>query len=268
MTTQRSQPGWAGDAYAQASSHHRVYDDWFLAQKPPAPTDRVIDAGCGSGEFTAVLAGLVPDGHVIGVDPDPSMLDAARRHDAANLEFRQGRIQDLDQVCEPASADLVVSRAVFHWIPFDDYLRCYQAIFTVLRPGGWLHAESGGAGNVHAFRPLLNEVAAQLGLHRETATFPTAGPVLDLLEQVGFDVPASGVTTVAQRRPFDREQLLAWVRTQAYVAYGVEPADDLHNQFVAAVAERLDEARRHDGSYDQTFVRLHVLARRPPKDPA
>jgi trans-aconitate methyltransferase len=245
-----------------------VYDDWFLEQRPPASTDHVIDAGCGSGEFTALLAGLVPDGHVTGVDPDASMLEAAARHRADNLEFRQGRIQDLDRVCDPGSADLVVSRAVFHWIPFADYLRCYRAIFTVLRPGGWLHAESGGAGNVRHFRPLLNEVATDLGLQTETVTFPDAGSVLELLEQAGFDAPPSGVTTVAQRRPFDREQLLDWVRTQAYVAYGVDPSDDLHGQFVAAVDDRLDEARRHDGTYDQTFVRLHVLACRPPKDPS
>jgi len=260
------QPGWAGDEYAQSSSHHRVYDDWFLAQRPPVPSDHVIDAGCGSGEFTAVLAGLVPDGHVLGVDPDASMLEAAARHWADNLEFRQGRIQDLDHVCEPESVNLVVSRAVFHWIPFADYVRCYRAIFVVLRPGGWLHAESGGAGNVRHFRPLLSEVATQLGLKPETVTFPDAGSVLELLEQVGFEVPPSGVTTVAQRRPFDREQLLAWVRTQAYVAYGVHPSDDLHTRFVNAVGDRIDEARRHDGTYDQTFVRLHVLARRPTKD--
>ena len=38
---------------------------------------------------------------------------------------------------------------------------------------------------------------------------------------------------------------------------------DVRDAFIAAVEARLDELRRHDGTYDQTFVRLHVLAHRP-----
>lgn len=254
---------WAGADYVRASTHHRSYDDWFLAQHPPRPQDQVVDAGCGSGEFTARLAESVPNGSVIGVEPDPSMLEAARRHRAGNLEFRAGRVQDLDRVCEPASTDLVVSRAVFHWIPLEEYVVSYAAILRVLRPGGWLHAESGGAGNVEAVREVLDLAAAQLSLGPARVTFPHPGTVLELLESVGFDPAASVATTVAQRRTFDREQLLAFIRTQAAVAYGASSDPDLLDRFVGEASRHVEELRRHDGSYDQTFVRLHVRARRP-----
>lgn len=101
--------GWEGDDYARAAEHHRALDDWFLDQHRPRPADRVVDAGCGSGEFTARLATQVPDGHVIGVEPYTSMLDAAGKHEADNVEFRRGSLQELPEVCGRCWADLVVS---------------------------------------------------------------------------------------------------------------------------------------------------------------
>ena len=264
MTFHDSSRGvWEGEQYAAQAWHHRSFDDWFLDRHPPRPDDHVVDAGCGSGEFTARLARVVAEGEVIGVEPDPSMLAAARRHTAGNLEFRQGRLQELDHVCTPSRADLVVSRAVFHWIPITDYRRCYEAVFNVLTPGGWFHAESGGAGNVRQVADVLDEVALQVGLRPAAATFPDAGVAFDLLSQAGFEVPPSGVTTVAQRRPFDRDQLAGFLRTQASPAYLAGASEEARQAFVARMEERLETLRRDDGSYDQTFVRLDVLCRRP-----
>jgi trans-aconitate methyltransferase len=223
----------------------------------------VLDAGCGTGEFTARSADLVPDGRVIGVDPDPSMLEGARAHARPNLEFRAGSVQELDAVCAPESADLVVSRAVLHWIEPEELPRCCAALRAVLVPGGWLHIESAGTGNVGAVVGLMDAVAAQHGLPSARVWFADAGSMMELLEDAGFELADESVTTVAQRRAFDREQLLGFVRTQASVAYVPGAPAEAREAFLAAVEARLDELRRRDGTYDQTFVRLHVLARRP-----
>jgi trans-aconitate methyltransferase len=254
---------WQGREYAPHAEHHRAHDDWFIARHPPSPSDVVLDAGCGTGEFTAHLGELVPTGRVIGVEPDSSMLEQARANTRPNVEFRAGRVQQLDEICDAASVDLVVSRAVFHWIPIAEYERCYTAILRVLKPNGWFHAESGGAGNVRRVVALMNEIATAQGLAPSGVAFPDAGTVMELLEQAGFVLDEGAVTTVAQRRRFDRQQLIGFVRTQAALAYvgGAEP--DVRDTFVRSVEDRLDELRRHDGSYDQTFVRLHVLCRRP-----
>jgi ubiquinone/menaquinone biosynthesis C-methylase UbiE len=254
---------WDGVRYSRQTTHHRAFDEWFLERHPPVPTDHVIDVGCGTGEFTAQLAEIASEGAVIGVDPDDSMLSSAAQHVRPNLEFRHGPAQQLDLICDPESADRVVSRATFHWIPFADYPRCYEAIRRVLRPGGWFHAESGGGGNVERVVRLMDDIASAHGLGAARATLPHPAAVFELLEQAGFAIPSEGVHTVAQRRAFDRHQLLGFIRTQAALAYVVHASDEVREVFVREVETRVNELRREDGSYDQTFVRLEALARRP-----
>ena len=211
---------WDGEAYVAQSSHHRRFDDWFLASHPPRADDDIVDVGSGSGEFTGRLAACAPQGTVIGVEPDPSMLATARGQVSADhVEFRQGSAQALDEVVAVSSADLVVSRSVFHWIPLADYLRCYRAIYRVLRPGGRFHAESAGTGNVRRIVELMDPIAQRYGLGPAEVTFPDVATVLELLEQAGFEVPEQGVRTIAQRRAFDRDSLRGFLETQAAVAY-------------------------------------------------
>ncbi|MDQ4097540.1 MAG: methyltransferase domain-containing protein, partial [Actinomycetota bacterium] len=172
-------------------------------------------------------------------------------------------LQELEEICAAASVDLVVSRAVFHWIPLADYERCYEAVFAVLKPGGWLHAESGGYGNARQIRAVLDEIALSLGLPPARVTLPDAGTVLELLERAGFRLGEGAVRTVAQRRRFDRDGLLGFVRTQAVQAYASESTPEAREAFLAEVERNLNLLRRHDGTYDQTFVRLDVLCQRP-----
>jgi SAM-dependent methyltransferase len=255
-------PQWSGSRYAQQSAHHRALDEWFLARHPPAPTDVVVDLGCGSGEFSARLAALVPNGLVIGVDADPSMLATAHRLEGPNLSFRQATAERVDEAVAPSSVDIVVSRAMLHWLPISLYLRCFQAVFRILRPGGWFHSESAGAGNVASMTRLLDEVASVNELPA-TPPFPDAGTVFDLIGAAGFEIPEDGVRTVAQRRPFTRETLVGLLRTQAGLAVTRHAPADAAEGLLNEVTAKVDQLRRNDGSYAQTFVRLEIMARRP-----
>jgi SAM-dependent methyltransferase len=253
---------WHGDEYARHSGHHRAFDDWFLERHHPSGNDVVVDLGCGSGEFSARLASMLPEGRVVGVDPDESMLAGATRHAAPNLEFRRGSAEDLGEVVAPASVDVVVSRAMLHWLPLDRYLRCFEAVRTALRPGGVFHSESAGAGNVAAIVDLVDTIGSEHGLPVLDA-FPDPGQVLELLERAGFEVGPDSVRTVAQRRRFTRDELVGVLRTQAAVALRRRAPAWEADRLVEEVVARADRLRRHDGTFDQTFVRLEILARRP-----
>src|SRR4051794_17913380 len=86
-------PEWDGALYAANTDHHRRYDARFLSTLPLRPTDRVLDLGCGAGDLTATVASRVPDGHVVGLDPQPSLLAEARRRAGANQSFVEAPAQ-------------------------------------------------------------------------------------------------------------------------------------------------------------------------------
>ncbi len=61
------------------------------------PHARVLDVGCGSGRLSLQVAAL--GAHVVGIDPEPSQIRAARRQVpkrlADRVDFRVGTLGDL-----------------------------------------------------------------------------------------------------------------------------------------------------------------------------
>lgn len=254
---------WRGHAYTSAAEHHREFDRWFLDRLHPDQGDTVVDLGCGSGEFTSFLGEIATEGEVIGVDPDSSMLEAAERHRSPNVDFRPGRAERLDEVVDPGSADKILSRAVLHWIPVDRYPEVFNAGLRVLKPGGWFHSESAGAGNGPQMLALVDDLAAQFEL-APPPRFPDAALAFDVVEAAGFVIPDEGVRTIAQRRRFSTEQMERFLRTQVSVLLTRNVSDeDLASSIVEAAVAGIERMRRPDGTYDQTFVRLEILAQRP-----
>jgi trans-aconitate methyltransferase len=256
-------PEWDGNAYAANTGHHRAQDDAFFASCPLRPADRVLDLGCGAGDFTRAVADRVPDGLVVGVDPQPSMLEEATARASANQRFVCGTAQQLDAALGgEAPFDVVVSRAVLHWIPAADTPTVYRQVHDCLRPGGWFRFECGGAGNIAASLAIMDAESAERGGPRCPWHFAPAERALDTLEQAGFDVRAGFVRLVAQRRTFTRDEVVGWLRSQVLLAYTETMAPDVAAAFTAAVERRIDELRRWDGTFDQTWVRLDALVQR------
>ncbi|MDA3932867.1 MAG: methyltransferase domain-containing protein [Gammaproteobacteria bacterium] len=108
---------------------------------------RILDLGCGTGRDCYVLAQLAgSEGSVIGVDMTEAQLAVARAHREyhakrfgfANVEFRQGYIEDLStsRIADD-SVDVVVSNCVLNLSP--DKNNVLREIFRVLKPGGELY---------------------------------------------------------------------------------------------------------------------------------
>lgn len=101
--------------------------------------ETVLDLGSGAG-IDALLAArhVGPEGRVIGVDMTPAMLERARanaeRSGAANVEFREGRLEALP--VEDGTMCAVTSNCVINLVP--DKGRVFAEIARVLRPGGRL----------------------------------------------------------------------------------------------------------------------------------
>ena len=263
-------PAWDGAAYAANTAHHRAFDEAYLATTPLQPGDRVLDLGCGSGDLTATVAELVgDDGYVVGVDAQPSMLEEARARRRHNQSFVLSAVQDLDRTLGPehdGTFDVVLSRATLHWVPAAEVPGVYRSAARLLKPGGWFRVECGGAGNIPKPLALMDDVSVSLGGPTCPWNFADPASALDWLEAAGLDAvtdPRCFVRCVGQRRQFDATTLRGWLDSQVLNAYEAQLPAPAHADLRRGVHDRLEELRRADGTFDQTWVRLDLLARRP-----
>ena len=210
----------------------------------------VLDAGCGSGRVTEQLLERLPHGRVIAADAAPSMLVEARRRlerfgdRVSFVECDLGRPLPLD-----GKVDAVFSTATFHWVADHDAL--FANLAAVLRPGGWLVAQCGGAGNIATVRQAVGELG-------ETWpgpwTFATPEETTARLGAAGFvEVDAwlhDEPTSIEPGEPM--ETFLATVILRAHLDRLSEAE---RAGFVRQVAERLPGP-------EIDYVRLNILARR------
>jgi trans-aconitate methyltransferase len=131
---------WDASRYHRLSDPQLAWGRTVLAKLEPRPGERILDLGCGTGRLTAEIAER-PGNPVVGLDVSAAMLAQARK--TAPLRLVQADGAALPFV--PAF-DAVFSAATFHWIA--DHDRLFASVFSVLRPGGRLVAQCGGAGNL------------------------------------------------------------------------------------------------------------------------
>ena len=126
---------WNASDYNRQSSLQEALAREQLSRLTLAGAERVLDVGCGDGKVTAEIAGLVPRGSVLGIDPSHNMIDFACRHfDTAERPNLRFEVADARRLTYRSEFDLVVSFNALHWVPEqEDALRCIRA---ALKPGG------------------------------------------------------------------------------------------------------------------------------------
>lgn len=101
------------------------------------PGLRALDAGCGPGGITDVIADLVgPTGHVSGVDMSPERLAEARQvtHARKNVNFLQADVRRTG--LPDASFDYLWCQFVLQYLP--DWRQTLVEFSRITRPGGKL----------------------------------------------------------------------------------------------------------------------------------
>jgi ubiquinone/menaquinone biosynthesis C-methylase UbiE len=110
-----------------------------LRLHPPLPGQRVLDVGCGFGDTTQRIAGLVsPDGEAVGVDAAPRFIEDAVREageaGVANARFLVADVQEA--IAGEAGFDMAFSR--FGTMFFASPVAAMRNVAAALAPGGKL----------------------------------------------------------------------------------------------------------------------------------
>jgi trans-aconitate 2-methyltransferase len=223
-----------------AATYDRISDDLLrmgrtvLDRLPLRGNERVLDAGCGSGRVTELLAQRLPDGEVVALDRSRSMIEEARRRLARFGDRVVFVVADLGRPLPIARpVDAVLSTATFHWVADHDAL--FQGLARILRPGGRLVAQCGGVGNIESVMRVLDGIGDGW---RGPAHFETAEATKSRLAAAGFrDVRCWETRESVVLEPGrSLETYLATVVLGAHLERLPEPE---RGPFVSAVAARL-----------------------------
>jgi SAM-dependent methyltransferase len=147
---------------------------------------RVLDIGCGDGALVCALAvrGAAPT----GIDPDQTMLTAARARASATsvaASLVQGRVEQLPFA--DGAFDVVAAVTVLCFVP--DAAAALREIGRVLRPGGrFVVGELGRWSCWAARRRLRGWLGSPLW---QAARFRSAAGLRDLVEEGGLTIGAS-----------------------------------------------------------------------------
>jgi trans-aconitate methyltransferase len=227
-----------------------------------AGDETVVDAGCGTGRLTALLADRVPGGSIVALDRSDNMARVAARMLAS---YRQTSVVVADIVDMPLRSmfDVVFSTATFHWVL--DHDRLFAELHRVLKPGGLLHAQCGGGENLRRIQTRARDLArtpefAPMFVDWKPATYyADLDSTVRRLRSAGFvDIDAG-----LEAAPFvfpDPDAFATFVSTVVLRAFLAKISDDdLRRQFV----DRLTELAAADSpAFELDYWRLNLRARR------
>ena len=160
----------------------------LIGQIGPRAEDSIADIGCGTGSLIALIGKTVRPATLIGIDPDPAILERARRKTAAagaTVDFKLGYARDAATLLEGRCINKVVSSLVFHQVPMAEKRAGLAAMRAALVPDGELHLADYGLQRTALMRKLFRIVQKGDGYRN---TEPNARGVLpELMKEVGFD---------------------------------------------------------------------------------
>jgi trans-aconitate 2-methyltransferase len=248
---------WDAATYDRVSDVQLEWGTKVLERLALTGDERVLDAGCGTGRVTRLIAERVPNGKVIGVDAAPSMIALAREQLADLGDRVELRVVDLLDLELDQPVDAIFSNATFHWML--DHQRLFERLYAALRPGGVLEAQCGGKDNVAEWQRAIESAegderfSAYLRGMPAATNFASVGDTEARLARAGFEIGRVWLYGEKYEPPDPR----AFVASVGLNKHLDRLPDELRDEFIDAVLGSMARPLVLE------YVRLNISARRP-----
>ncbi len=165
----------------------REIERWLLDKMEDG--DTVLDLGCGTGRYTAIIVDSVR--HVTAADMAPAMLDEARKKLGDRNDVAVREEDCFNTSFEEGSFDAVLLANVLHIVSWPEWVMLEA--FRLVRPGGHVLAidYTGKGMSVWASLKMTLRYLRTWGMPPSTGRMLGPVELTDLAQRVGFEVEES-----------------------------------------------------------------------------
>lgn len=99
--------------------------------------EKVLDIGCGPGNLDLMIAEILGEGSIYGIDISPKMIKIARKKAKArgyNIDYRVGNSTKLPY--ENEEIDVVFTCLVYHHLNYEEKSQTLKEIYRLLKQNG------------------------------------------------------------------------------------------------------------------------------------
>ncbi len=227
-------------AYADVRSElsDAVWGEAFRSAVPPAPLRRLLDVGCGTGRFTALLAEVFGS-PTIGVDGSPAMLRERALPARTPVAFMGADATALP--LREASIDLALLSMVYHLLSAAAAAPpAAGELHRVVRPRGWVLVRT---------------------------------PTLEMLDRISWLPFFPGARALDEARLPPRAHIVA---TFEQAGFATHASRTIEQEFASSPLEALEKVRRRpfstlrllpDDAFEEGLTRYEAHCRTAPPTP-
>lgn len=240
---------WNPDQYLRFAAERKqpFLDLMALVERRDAM--RVVDLGCGTGEWTRELHDHLGANETLGVDSSAAMLAKAQAYASERVRFERAEVESF---APGRTFDLVFSNAALHWV--EDHEGLFPRLAELVAEGGQLAVQM-PANEEHASHVVAGEVAREFGGSMRDSEVLPPERYAEILHRAGFARQHVRVQIYGHLLPSTAD-VVEWVKGSLLTDYERRLGADRFPPFLTRYTERLLEILGDVRPFFYTYKRV------------